>query len=171
MINEDKILIDIREYFILSKATPQKGNKTIVLRFELKEILSAVSHRRVGSLLFADSFLYCYRELFNLTSDILSFKFIMTSTRHYKIEDYNHHQILNSVSSIKIKNIEYRALVFYKDEYNLPYIFPDSHELGLDHNQMFLFYTGKLNVYDDYIVFNDSAVGSVIVSFENIQNY
>ena len=171
LINEDKILIDIREYFILSKATPQKGNKTIVLRFELKEILSAVSHRRVGSLLFADSFLYCYRELFNLTSDILSFKFIMTSTRHYKIEDYNHHQILNSVSSIKIKNIEYRALVFYKDEYNLPYIFPDSHELGLDHNQMFLFYTGKLNVYDDYIVFNDSAVGSVIVSFENIQNY
>ena len=79
LINEDKILIDIREYFILSKATPQKGNKTIVLRFELKEILSAVSHRRVGSLLFADSFLYCYRELFNLTSDILSFKFIIFS--------------------------------------------------------------------------------------------
>ena len=175
LINEEKILIDIREYRLLEKAIQNKNNiidnKIIILRFELKEILSAISHRRVGSLVFADSFLYCYSELFNLTSDILPFKFLMTTTKHFKTEDYNHHQILNTVSKIKIKDIEYKALSFYKDEYNIPYIFPDSHEVGLDHNQMFIFYSGKINVYEDYIVFNDSAIGCMIISFENIKQF
>ena len=49
--------------------------------------------------------------------------------------------------------------------------FPDGHEDGLEHNQIFIFYAGKINLYEDYFTFSDDSVGNIIVSYENIDNF
>ena len=143
-----------------------------MLRFEIKNIISIYTHRPIGSLLFGDSYLICYDELYNITSDILPFKFIQTSTQHYKDDiNYNQQQILLSLTTIKIKDIDYKALQFYKDDFNIPYLFPDGHEDGLDHNQIFIYYSGKINLYEDYFTFSDDSVGNIIVSYNNIDKF
>ena len=174
LLKNDNILINIEQYIILDKIDQKnpKDNKTIVLRFEVKSILSPYTHRLIGSLLFCDTFLYCYCELFNLTSDIIPFKFIQTTTQHFKEDpNYNSQQILVSITNIKIKDIDYRALSFYKDEYNIPYMFPDSHEVDLDHNQMFIYYQGRMNFYEDYMTFSDNSIGNIILSYKNINSF
>lgn len=175
-IKLENILIHLKQYVILEQASSNvkylKDNKIILLRFEVKFLLSPYTHRTYGSLLFADSFLYCYCELFNLTCDIIPFKFIQSSTQHFKQDiNYNSQQILITLTNIKIKDIDYKALMFYKDEYNIPYMFPDSHEVNLDHNQMFNFYSGKINLYEDYITFSDDSVINIIISYNNIKNF
>ena len=176
LIKKENIFVETKKYVLLDKVMDnnsyQDENKIIVLRFEVKNILSVYTHRPIGSLLFGDSYLTCYDELYNITSDILPFKFIQTSTQHYKDDiNYNQQQILLSLTNIKIKDIDYKALQFYKDEFNIPYLFPDGHEDGLDHNQIFIFYTGKINLYEDYFTFSDDSVGNIIVSYENIENF
>ena len=176
LIKKEDIFVETKKYVLLDKVIDnnsyQDENKIIVLRFEVKNILSVYTHRPIGSLLFGDSYLTCYDELYNITSDILPFKFIQTSTQHYKDDiNYNQQQILLSLTNIKIKDIDYKALQFYKDEFNIPYLFPDGHEDGLDHNQIFIFYAGKINLYEDYFTFSDDSVGNIIVSYENIDNF
>ena len=176
LIKKENIFVETKKYVLLDKVVDnnsyQDENKIIVLRFEVKNILSVYTHRPIGSLLFGDSYLTCYDELYNITSDILPFKFIQTSTQHYKDDiNYNQQQILLSLTNIKIKDIDYKALQFYKDEFNIPYLFPDGHEDGLDHNQIFIFYAGKINLYEDYFTFSDDSVGNIIVSYENIENF
>ena len=176
LIKKEDIFVETKKYVLLDKVMDnnsyQDENKIIVLRFEVKNILSVYTHRPIGSLLFGDSYLTCYDELYNITSDILPFKFIQTSTQHYKDDiNYNQQQILLSLTNIKIKDIDYKALQFYKDEFNIPYLFPDGHEDGLDHNQIFIFYAGKINLYEDYFTFSDDSVGNIIVSYENIDNF
>ena len=174
LIKVNNILIDIQQYVILDKLDPnnQKDNKTIVLRFEVKNIFSPYKNKLIGSLLFCDTFLHCYNELFNLTSDIIPFKFIQTTTQHFKEDpNYNPQQILISLTKIKLKDIDYRALSFYKDEYNIPYMFPDSNEVELDHNQMFIYYSGRMNFYEDYMTFSDNSIGNIIVSYKNIKSF
>ena len=176
LIKKEDIFVETKKYVLLDKVmdnnTYQDENKIIVLRFEVKNILSVYTHRPIGSLLFGDSYLTCYDELYNITSDILPFKFIQTSTQHYKDDiNYNQQQILLSLTNIKIKDIDYKALQFYKDEFNIPYLFPDGHEDGLDHNQIFIFYAGKINLYEDYFTFSDDSVGNIIASYENIDNF
>ena len=176
LIKKEDIFVETKKYVLLDKVVDnnsyQDENKIIVLRFEVKNILSVYTHRPIGSLLFGDSYLTCYDELYNITSDILPFKFIQTSTQHYKDDiNYNQQQILLSLTNIKIKDIDYKALQFYKDEFNIPYLFPDGHEDGLDHNQIFIFYAGKINLYEDYFTFSDDSVGNIIVSYENIENF
>ena len=176
LIKKEDIFVETKKYVLLDKVVDnnsyQDENKIIVLRFEVKNILSVYTHRPIGSLLFGDSYLTCYDELYNITSDILPFKFIQTSTQHYKDDiNYNQQQILLSLTNIKIKDIDYKALQFYKDEFNIPYLFPDGHEDGLDHNQIFIFYAGKINLYEDYFTFSDDSVGNIIVSYENIDNF
>lgn len=176
LIKKEDIFVETKKYVLLDKVVDnnsyQDENKIIVLRFEVKNILSVYTHRPIGSLLFGDSYLTCYDELYNITSDILPFKFIQTSTQHYKDDiNYNQQQILLSLTNIKIKDIDYKALQFYKDEFNIPYLFPDGHDDGLDHNQIFIFYAGKINLYEDYFTFSDDSVGNIIVSYENIDNF
>ena len=176
LIKKENIFVETKKYVLLDKVMDnnsyQDENKIIVLRLEVKNILSVYTHRPIGSLLFGDSYLTCYDELYNITSDILPFKFIQTSTQHYKDDiNYNQQQILLSLTNIKIKDIDYKALQFYKDEFNIPYLFPDGHEDGLDHNQIFIFYAGKINLYEDYFTFSDDSVGNIIVSYENIENF
>ena len=174
LIKKENIFIETKKYVLLDidSTSYQNENKIIVLRFELKNIISIYTHRPIGSLLFGDSYLYCYDELYNITSDILPFKFIQTSTQHYKDDiNYNQQQILLSLTNIKIKDIDYKALQFYKDEFNIPYLFPDGHEDNLDHNQIFIFYAGKINLYEDYFTFSDDSVGNVIVSYNNIDKF
>ena len=172
LIKKENISIEMKKYVLLDidKTVYQQENKLIVLRFEIKNIISVYTHRPIGALLFADSYLHCYNELFNLTSDIQPFKFIQTSTQHFKDDiNYNQQQILLSLTHIKIKDIDYKALQFYQDKYNLPFLFPDGHDDGLDHNQMFVFYAGRINLYEDYFTFSDDSAGNLIVSYENIQ--
>ena len=172
LIKKENILIEMKKYVLLDidKTLYQQENKIIVLRFEVKNILSIYTHRPIGSLIFGDSYLNCYNELYNITSDIQPFKFIQTSTQHFKDDtNYNQMQILISLTHIKIKDIDYKALQFYQDKYNLSYLFPDGHDDGLDHNQMFIFYSGRINLYEDYFTFNDDSVGNVIVSYQNIE--
>ena len=172
LIKKENISVEMKKYVLLDidKTIYQQENKIIVLRYEIKNILSIHTHRPIGSLLFADSFLICYNELYNLTSDIQPFKFVQTSTQHYKDDiNYNQQQILLSLTHIKIKDIDYKALQFYQDKYNIPYLFPDGHADGLDHNQMFVFYAGRINLYEDYLTFSDDSVGNMIVSYENIK--
>ena len=175
LIKKENIYIELKKYVLLDKIennSYQNENKIIVLRFEIKNIISIYTHRPIGSLLFGDSYLICYDELYNITSDILPFKFIQTSTQHYKDDiNYNQQQILLSLTNIKIKDIDYKALQFYKDEFNIPFLFPDGHDDGLDHNQLFIFYSGKINLYEDYFTFSDDSVGNIIVSYENIDKY
>ena len=176
LIKKENIFVETKKYVLLDKVIDdnsyQDENKITVLRFEIKNIISVYTHRPIGSLLFGDSYLTCYDELYNITSDILPFKFIQTSTQHYKDDiNYNQQQILLSLTNIKIKDIDYKALQFYKDEFNIPYLFPDGHDDGLDHNQIFIFYAGKINLYEDYFTFNDDSVGNIIVSYENIDNF
>ena len=176
LIKKENIFIDLKKYVLLDKISDdisyQNENRIIVLRFEIKNIISIYTHRPIGSLLFGDSYLLCYDELYNITSDILPFKFIQTSTQHYKDDiNYNQQQILLSFTNIKIKDIDYKALQFYKDEFNIPFLFPDGHDDGLDHNQIFIFYSGKINLYEDYFTFSDDSVGNIIVSYENITSF
>ena len=176
LIKKENILIEQKKYVLLDKVEENNSykdeNKITVLRFEVKNIISIYTHRPIGSLLFGDSYLTCYDELYNITSDILPFKFIQTSTQHYKDDIYyNQQQILLSLTNIKIKDIDYKALQFYKDDFNIPYLFPDGHDDGLDHNQIFIFYSGKINLYEDYFTFSDDSVGNIIVSYENIDNF
>ena len=177
LIKKENVYIELKKYVLLDKVIDSNSsynneNQIIVLRFEIKNIISIYTHRPIGSLLFGDSYLTCYDELYNITSDILPFKFIQTSTQHYKDDiNYNQQQILLSLTNIKIKDIDYKALQFYKDEFNIPYLFPDGHEDGLDHNQIFIFYAGKINLYEDYFTFNDDSVGNIIVSYENIEKF
>ena len=176
LIKKENIIIELKKYVLLDKVIDNNSykdeNKIIVLRFEIKNIISIYTHRPIGSLLFGDSYLTCYDELYNITSDILPFKFIQTSTQHYKDDIYyNQQQILLSLTNIKIKDIDYKALQFYKDDFNIPYLFPDGHDDGLDHNQIFIFYSGKINLYEDYFTFSDDSVGNIIVSYENIDNF
>ena len=177
LIKKENIFVETKKYVLLDKVIDNNNsykdeNKIIVLRFEVKNILSVYTHRPIGSLIFGDSYLTCYDELYNITSDILPFKFIQTSTQHYKDDiNYNQQQILLSLTNIKIKDIDYKALQFYKDEFNIPYLFPDGNEDGLDHNQIFIFYAGKINLYEDYFTFSDDSVGNIIVSYENIDNF
>ena len=171
LIKKENIFVELKKYVLLDidNTSYQKENKIIVLRFEVKNIISIYTHRPIGSLLFGDSYLICYDELYNITSDILPFKFIQTSTQHYKDDiNYNQQQILLSLTNIKVKDIDYKALQFYKDEFNIPYLFPDGHDDGLDHNQIFIFYAGKINLYEDYFTFSDDSVGNIIVSYNNI---
>ena len=174
LIKKENIHIDMKKYVLLdidnNNTLYQNENKIIVLRFEVKNIISIYTHRPIGSLLFGDSYLLFYDELYNITNDILPFKFIQTSTQHYKDDiNYNQQQILLSLTNIKVKDIDYRALQFYKDEFNIPYLFPDGHLDGLDHNQIFVFYSGKINLYEDYLTFSDDSVGNVILGYENIK--
>ncbi len=172
MIKPENIIIDIKKYVLLDgdKTQYQKENKIAILRIEVKNILSIFTHRAIGSLLFGDSFLLCFKEIFNLTSDILPYKFVQTSFQHFRDAlDYNSQQILVSLTKIKIKDIEYKALQFYNDEYSIPYLFPDGHEEELDHNQMFVYYSGRINLYEDYFTFSDDSTGSVIVNYNNIE--
>ena len=173
LVKKENILAEMKKYVLLDidKTLYQQENKIIVLRFEIKNILSIYTHRPIGSLVFGDSFLNCYNELFNITSDIQPFKFIQTSIQHYKNDiNYNQQQILVSLTHIKIKDIDYKALQFYQDKYNLSsYLFPDGHDEGLDHDQMFVFYSGRINLYEDYFTFSDDSVGNVIVSYKNIE--
>ena len=174
LIKKENIFIELKKYVLLDidNTSYQNENKVIVLRFEIKNIISIYTHRPIGSLLFGDSYLICYDELYNITSDILPFKFIQTSTQHYKDDiNYNQQQILLSLTTIKIKDIDYKALQFYKDDFNIPYLFPDGHEDGLDHNQIFIYYTGKINLYEDYFTFSDDSVGNIIVSYNNIDKF
>ena len=174
LIKKENIIIEMKKYVLLdidnnTSSSYQKENKIIVLRFELKNIISIYTHRPIGSLLFGDSYLICYDELFNLTSDILPFKFIQTTTQHYKDDiNYNQQQILLSLTNIKLKDVDYKALQFYKDEFNIPFLFPDGHDDGLEHNQIFIFYQGKINLYEDYFTFSDDSVGNVIVAYDNV---
>ena len=172
LLKTENIIVEMKKYVLLDvdKTTYQQENKTIVLRFEVKNILSPYTHRQIGSLIFGDSFLHCYNELFDITSDIQPFKFIQISTQHFKDDsNYNLQQIILSITKIKVKDIDYKALQFYKDEYNLNYMFPDGHQDNLDHNQMFIFYSGRINLYEDYLTFNDDSVGTILVSYENIK--
>ena len=159
VITSDNIIVDTKEYMVQRKIGESNSsvselqnseNKIIVLRIEVKDLISPFCHKKIGSLLFCDSFLFCYGEMFNITSDILPFKFSLVSTRHFKLKEYNHNQVLQAVTDIKMKDIEFKGISFYKDEYNIPYVFPDGKQDGLDHNQMFIFYEGKINLYNDY---------------------
>ena len=175
LIKKENIYIDMKKYVLLdidnNNTSYQKENKIIVLRYELKNIISIYTHRPIGSLLFGDSYLSFYDELYNITSDILPFKFIQTSTQHYKDDiNYNQQQILLSLTSIKIKDIDYKALQFYKDDFNISYLFPDGNLDGLEHNQIFIFYSGKINLYEDYFTFSDDSVGNIICAYDNIKN-
>ena len=172
LIKKENIFVEMKKYVLLDidKTSYQQENKIIVLRFEIKNILSIYTHRPIGSLIFGDSYLNCYNELFNITSDIQPFKFIQTTTQHFKDDiNYNQQQILVSLTHIKVKDIDYKALQFYQDKYNIPYLFPDGHDDGLDHNQMFIFYSGRINLYEDYFTFSDDSIGNVIVSYKNIE--
>ena len=84
--------------------------------------------------------------------------------------NYNQQQILLSLTSIKIKDIDYKALQFYKDDFNISYLFPDGNLDGLEHNQIFIFYSGKINLYEDYFTFSDDSVGNIICAYDNIKN-
>ena len=172
LLKKENILVDMKKYVLLDidKTLYQQENKVIVLRFEIKKIISIYTHRPIGSLIFGDSYINCYNELHNITSDIQPFKFIQTSTQHFKDDtNYNQQQILISLTHIKVKDIDYKALQFYQDKYNLPYLFPDGHDDGLDHNQMFTFYSGRINLYDDYFTFSDDSAGNIIISYKNIE--
>ena len=172
LLKKDNISIEMKKYVLLDidKSSYQQENKIIILRFEVKNIISIYTHRPIGALIFGDSYLNCYNELYNLTNDIQPFKFIQTSTQHFKDDtNYNQQQILVSLTKIKIKDIDYKALQFYQDKFNLPYLFPDGHDDGLDHNQMFVFYAGRINLYEDYFTFSDDSVGNVVISYDNIQ--
>ena len=172
LLKKENIIIEMKKYVLLDldKSQYQQENKNIVLRFEVKNILSIHTHRPIGSLIFGDSYLNCYNELYNITSDIQPFKFIQTSTQHYKDDiNYNQQQILISLTNIKVKDIDYKALQFYQDKYNVSYLFPDGHDDGLDHNQMFVFYSGRINLYEDYFTFSDDSVGNIIISYKNIE--
>ena len=172
LLKKENIFVEMKKYVLLDidKTLYQQENKIIVLRFEIKNIISIYTHRPIGSLIFGDSYINCYNELHNITSDIQPFKFIQTSTQHFKDDtNYNQQQILISLTHIKVKDIDYKALQFYQDKYNLPYLFPDGHDDGLDHNQMFTFYSGRINLYDDYFTFSDDSAGNIIVSYKNIE--
>ena len=172
LLKKENILVEMKKYVLLDidKTLYQQENKIIILRFEIKNIISINTHRPIGSLIFGDSYLNCYNELYNITSDIQPFKFIQTSTQHFKDDtNYNQQQILISLTNIKVKDIDYKALQFYQDKYNLSFLFPDGHDDGLDHNQMFTFYSGRINLYEDYFTFSDDSVGNVIISYKNIK--
>ena len=175
LLKKENIYIDLKKYVLLDidNTSTENENKIIVLRFELKNIISIYTHRPIGSLLYCDSFLLCYDELYNITSDILPFKFIQTSTQHYKDDiNYNQQQILLSLTNIKIKDIDYKAIQFYKNDFNIPYLFTDGFDDNLsDHNQIFIFYSGKINLYEDYFTFSDDSVGNIIIGYNNIETF
>jgi hypothetical protein len=187
-IKEENILINLKSYIILASADTNSGNeknlqniknvknssenKVTILRIEIKEIASVISNRRIGSLLFCDSFLECNQQIFNLTQDIIPFKFFYTSHIHLTGKEnstYDLPQILRSISPCRFQDIEMKGLAFHHNFYNIPYLFPDSSDLGYDPNQMCLTLTGKLIIYEDYISIHDNSLGYFVIESQNLE--
>jgi len=174
-LQDENILLNINDYHIQGKTvtnTSDEINKITVLRIEIKRLVSIHSNRRIGSVLYCDSFLMSNSEIFNLTQDILPFKFIHTAKIHLTGRDnidYDPLNILRINSNIKFSEIEAKGIVFYRNEYNISYLFPDSQELGYDHNQMFYYLCGKLYLFDDYLMFFDNSIGHVVIDEKNLK--
>lgn len=187
-VKEHNILINTNSYLILGTASKEfekekrvtqtqshsSFSKVTILRIEVKEIASVISNRRIGSLLFCDSFLQCNSDInsFNLTQDIIPFKFIYTSHIHLTGKEnssYDIPQILRSISPCRFQDIEIKGLAFHKNFYNIPYLFTDSSDLGYDPNQMCLTLTGKLLIYENYIVIHDNSLGYFVIESQNLE--
>jgi hypothetical protein len=174
-LKDENILLNLSDYHIQGKTvtnTSDEINKITVLRIEIKGLVSIHSNRRIGSVLFCDSFLMSNSEIFNLTQDILPFKFINTTKIHISgldNIDYDPLKILRINSNIKFSEIEAKGIIFYRNEYNISYLFPDSQELGYDHNQMFNYISGKFYVFDDYLMFYDNSLGHIVIDEKNLK--
>jgi hypothetical protein len=168
-IKENDILIQHNEYHILDKANVNDTHKVAVLRIEVRNIYSVISEKKVGGLIYADSFLVSCDDIFNLTKDILPMKFFYTSHLHLSDNDYKPLQIVKGSSIEKYLDIDMKGLMFHRNSFNLPYLFPDSSEYGLDNNQLFVSMTGKLHIYQDYIIIADNSIGYIILNKDNIE--
>ncbi len=174
-IQPEKILVNVEEYQILgsysSNKNPLNKNKTKILRIEIKDIVSPISSRLIGSILYCDSFVFCHNEIHNLTHDILPFKFFYTSHLHMFDKDnylYEPIKIITKSTTIKFNDIQFKGLAFYREEYNIPYLFPSNKDLGFDSDQMFVTLEGKIAVFNDCLVFYDNSLGQLPIDDENL---
>jgi hypothetical protein len=168
-IGENDVSITHNEYHILEKANDGDAHKVAVLRIEIRNIYSAISEKKVGGLIYSDSFLVSSDDIFNLTQDILPVKFFYTSPLHVNDTDYKPLQIVRGSSIDKYLDIDIKGLIYYKNSFNIPYLFPDSSEYGLDNNQLFVSLTGKLHIYQDYIVIADNSLSYIVIEKDNIE--
>jgi hypothetical protein len=168
-IKEKDIIINHNEYQILNKTLDRDTQNVTLLRIEVRNIHSVITGNKIGGLVYADSFLVSSDDIFNLTQDILPIKFFYTSALHLSDgADYKPLQLVRSSSIDKYLDIDIKGLVFYRNNYNIPYLFPDSSEYGLDSNQLFTSLNGKLHIYQDYIVIHDNSLGYIILDKDNI---
>lgn len=179
-LTEDKIIINTDEYInfgnynINDNSAGKKklySNRIKILRIEVKDIISPISLKLIGGLLYCDSFIICHDEIHNLTHDILPFKAFYTSHFHMLAKDgysYEPIKIITQNSVIKFNDIQFKGLSFFREEYNIPYLFPSSKELGFDSDQMFVFLEGKIAVFSDAFLLYENSLGNLLIEDSNI---
>lgn len=163
------------EYQILGSFTANKNplnkNKIKILRTEIKDIVSPLSLKLIGSILYCDSFSFCHEEIQNLTHDILPIKCFYTSHMHMHAKDnymYEPIKIIKQNTNVKFTDIQYKAIAFNKEEYNIPYLFPSSKNLGFESDQMFVAFEGKMAVFNDCFIFYENSLGIILIEEENL---
>jgi len=175
-IKPEKIIVNMEEYQILgdliSNKNPLNSNKIKILRVEIKDLISPISNKLFGGLLYCDSFIFCHEEIHNLTHDILPIKFFYTSHMHMRAKDNYLYEpikiIKQKTSSVKFNDIQYKGISFFKEEFNIPYLFPSSKDIGFDSDQMFVSFEGKLAVFNDCFVFYENSLGIMLIEEENL---
>ena len=174
-INPERILINLDEYIILGNFNPKKKlneNKTKILRIEIKDVISPISNKLIGSVLYCDSFLKCHKEILNLTHDILPFKFFYSSHLHFNPKDHYQYEPIKIIkqqnTQVKFSDIHYKGLIFYKEAYNIPYLFPPGKEGGFDSNQMFISLDGKIAVFNDCLILYENSLGIILLTEDNL---
>jgi hypothetical protein len=169
----ENLEIQCEHYRLLSISTDEDKNKVSIIRLTLNGIVSVISNRKIGSILFCDSFFNCYGEIFNFTHDIVSLKYFTSTNAHLKGKEdnsYNLVSLIKSQSELLVNEVDIKGLSFYLEDYNIPYFFPDSLDLGFDSNQSFLIYDSKLVLYDKYLVIRDNSLGDFVIQYENFES-
>jgi len=78
-------------------------------------------------------------------------------------------KIVKQNTNVKFNDIQYKAIAFHREEYNLPYLFPSSKDLGFDSDQMFTAFEGKMAVFNDCFIFYENSLGILLIEEENLE--
>lgn len=193
-INSKDVSVNVEYYSIqsMSKVSNQVNSRFLndkslfvigVIRVQVFDVVSVISNRLYGSILFSDSYLVSINnKTYNLTKDILPIKYIystddhiyekeiMNNTFDHSTRYYTYYKFLKHNKTLLFKPISYKASSFVIDKFNFDYLFPSSKEFSLDHNQLFLTFSGNLILMNEVFIFEDTSLGCFSIDYEIINS-